>query len=107
MTTITGKTALVTGSSRGIGRGIALKLAGCGVARIAVHYLKNKAAAEDTASKLREQGVQPLLLQADVAKVADMFAAVEASFGGLDILISNARPDVERFYQPVESTWLI
>jgi len=104
MITITGKTALVTGSSRGIGRGIALKLAECGVDRIAVHYLKNKAAAEDTASKLREQGVQPLLLQADVTKVDDitrMFAAVEAGFGGLDILISNARPDVEHFYQPV------
>ena len=65
---------------------------------------EDKAAAEDTANKLREQGVQPLLLQADVTKVDDitrMFGAVEASFGGLDILISNARPDVEHFYQPV------
>jgi enoyl-[acyl-carrier protein] reductase III len=104
MITITGKTALVTGSSRGIGRGIALKLAECGVDRIAVHYLKNVAAAEDTASKLRERGAQPLVLQADVTKVdaiIKMFAAVKASFGGLDILVSNARPDVEHFYQPV------
>ena len=104
MITISGKTALITGSSRGIGRGIALKLAECGVNRIGVHYLKNKAAAEDTASKLRERGAEPLLLQADVTKSDDiirMFAAVEASFGGLDILVSNARPDVEHFYQPV------
>ncbi len=49
------RTALVTGSSRGIGRGIALKLAGCGVGRIGVHYLRNREAAEETARLLRER----------------------------------------------------
>jgi enoyl-[acyl-carrier protein] reductase III len=104
MITITGRTALITGSSRGIGRGIALKLAECGVNRIGVHYLKNRAAADDTASKLRERGVEPLLIQADVTKVDDitrMFATVRESFGDLDIFVSNARPDIEHFYQPV------
>jgi NAD(P)-dependent dehydrogenase (short-subunit alcohol dehydrogenase family) len=104
MLTISGKTALITGSSRGIGRGIALKLAECGVKRIGVHYLKNKAAAEDTATKLSERGAEALLLQADVTKADEiirMFADIEASFGGLDILVSNARPDVEHFYEPV------
>ena len=65
MITINGKAALVTGSSRGIGRGIALKLAECGVSRILIHYHKNKSAAEATAGLLREKGAEALLLQAD------------------------------------------
>jgi NAD(P)-dependent dehydrogenase (short-subunit alcohol dehydrogenase family) len=104
MITITGRTALITGSSRGIGRGIALKLAECGVNRIGVHYFKNRTAADDTANKLRERGAEPLLIQADVTKVDDiarMFATVRESFGSLDIFVSNARPEIEHFYQPV------
>ena len=104
MITIKGKTALITGSSRGIGREVALKLAECGVNRIGVHYFKNRIAADDTASKLRERGAEPLLIQADVTKVDDitrMFAVVRESFGGLDIFVSNARPDIEHFYQSV------
>src|SRR6266852_8836388 len=50
-----GKYALITGGSRGIGRGIALKLAHQGV-KIAVHYYKNEEAAQDTLTKVREQG---------------------------------------------------
>src|SRR2546427_6654809 len=50
-----GKHALVTGSSRGIGRGIALKLGGKGV-KVAIHYHKNEAAAKDTLAKLRKLG---------------------------------------------------
>jgi NAD(P)-dependent dehydrogenase (short-subunit alcohol dehydrogenase family) len=104
MITITGKTALITGSSRGIGRGIALKLASCGVNRIGVHYLKNQQAAEETASQLRQRGAEALLLQADVTKLDDIariFQTLKASFGALDILVSSARPDIEHFYQPV------
>lgn len=104
MITVLAKTALVTGSSRGIGRGIALKLAECGVNRIGVHYLKNKAAAEETASRLRALAAEPLLLQADVTKVDEitrMFARIRESFGGLDVFVANARPDIEHFYQPV------
>jgi hypothetical protein len=59
---------MITGSSRGIGRGIALKLAECGVHRIGVHYLKNRAAVDDTADKLRERGADPVVIQADVTK---------------------------------------
>jgi NAD(P)-dependent dehydrogenase (short-subunit alcohol dehydrogenase family) len=101
---VIGKTALVTGASRGIGRGIALKLAESGVERIAVHYHKNRAAAERTIAMLREHGADGVLMQADIAKVDDiarMFAQVRADLGALDILVNNARPDVEHFYQPV------
>jgi len=104
MIAVKGKTALVTGSSRGIGRGIVLKLAECGAARIAVHYLKNKVAAEETAGQLRQRGAEVLLLQADVSKVDDilgLFLTVRESFGGLDVFVSNARPEVEYFYEPV------
>ena len=104
MITIKAETALVTGSSLGIGRGIALKLAESGVKKIGVHYLKNREAAEETAGKLRDRGAKPLILQADVARVDDilrMLATLRDSFGALDILVSNARPDIEHFYQPV------
>jgi len=104
MITVKGETALVTGASRGIGRGIALKLAESGIKKIGVHYHQNEAAAEETAGRVRERGAEALLLQADVSKVDDivrMFATVRAIFGTLDILVSNARPDIEHFYQPV------
>ncbi len=104
MIKLNAETALVTGSSRGIGRGIALKLAESGVKKIGVHYLKNQKAAAETASMLEDRGAEALLLQADVAKVDDimrMLATLRDRFGALDILVSNARPDIEHFYQPV------
>ena len=57
---VNGRTALITGSSRGIGQGIALKLAQCGVGQIAVHYLNNKEAAEETVRRLREMVLSEL-----------------------------------------------
>src|SRR5688572_13904541 len=59
------KTALITGSSRGIGRGIALKLAEQG-ARIAVHYYQNEKAANATLTEIRKRGGEGFILQADV-----------------------------------------
>ena len=91
------RTALVTGSSRGIGRGIALKLADCGVRRIGVHFQKNRELAEQTARPLRERGAEPVLIQADVTSPADisrMFAEARTAFGSLDIFVTNARPDM-------------
>ena len=100
--TLKGKHALVTGSSRGIGRGIALKLAERG-ARVAVHYYQNEEAAKKTLTKIRECGSDGFLVQADVCKpegIQQIFARVEKEFGSLDIFVSNARTEAPTFYQP-------
>jgi len=102
-----GKHALVTGGSRGIGRGIALKLAESG-ARVAVHYHVNEAAAKDTLERVRKHGADGILVRADVTKTADvqrMFAEVGRAFGTLDVFVANARPEAAAFYQkPMEIT---
>jgi NAD(P)-dependent dehydrogenase (short-subunit alcohol dehydrogenase family) len=97
-----GKHALITGSSRGIGRGIALKLAENGV-QIAVHYFQNESAAKDTLESIRQLGSNGMIVQGDVTRAADitrMFEAVKSGFGKLDIFVSNARPEVSHFFQP-------
>lgn len=97
------KTAFITGASRGIGRGIALKLAESGVKRIAINYIENDAAANDTVKKLKDRGAEGVLLKGDVCKsddVKSMFAKVKAAFGSLDIFVHNARPSPAAFYQP-------
>jgi len=94
--------ALITGSSRGIGRGIALKLAEGGV-KIAVHYYQNQAAAKQTLAGVRERGSDGMLVQADVTRpdeIERMFSKVKDEFGSLDIFVSNARPEVPTFFQP-------
>ncbi|MFN2530105.1 MAG: SDR family oxidoreductase [Pyrinomonadaceae bacterium] len=100
-----GKYALITGCSRGIGRGIALKLAQEG-ANVAVHYFQNRAAAEKTLAEVRTNGADGFLLQADVSRadeVSGMFNVVKENFGQLDIFVSNARCEVPTFYQsPME-----
>lgn len=100
-----GKNALITGSSRGIGRGIALKLAEKG-ARIAVHYYRNRDAAEATLESIRKLGSNGFLVQADVCKpeeVQHMFRQVRSDFGSLDIFVANARTEAPTFYQaPME-----
>ena len=96
------KHALITGSSRGIGRGIALALAQNGV-RIAVHYYQNERAARDTLGQVRQRGADGLLVQADITRpdqISEMFRTVKSAFGRLDIFVSNARPEAPAFFQP-------
>ena len=97
-----GKHALITGSSRGIGRGIALKLAKLG-AKVAVHYYQNEAAAQETLAQVRANGSDGFIVQADVTQpdaIQHMFNAVRAEFGKLDILVNNARPELSAFFYP-------
>src|SRR5713226_2013940 len=101
------KHALITGASRGIGRGIALKLAEDGV-RIGVHYFRNEAAAKDTLAEIRKRGSDGFLVQADICKMDEitrMFGEVKTHFTTLDIFISNARPEAGEFFQgPMDIT---
>jgi NAD(P)-dependent dehydrogenase (short-subunit alcohol dehydrogenase family) len=102
-----GRFALITGNSRGIGRGIALKLAEQG-AKVAVNFVQNEAAANDTLTKIRERGSDGFVVQADVRRpeeISRMFKRVRDEFGALDIFISNARGEVPTFYSaPLEIT---
>lgn len=88
---LTGKKALVTGGSRGIGRGICLALAEAG-ADVAVNYLQAQKEAEEVVTTIREIGQQALAVQADVADfsaVEEMMETVIERFGHLDILVNN------------------
>jgi len=93
-----GKKALVTGSSRGIGRAIALSLAELEV-DVAINYLRQRSRAEETAAEIEARGAHALVVKGNVAKpeqVKEMFAQIRDSWGGLDILISNAASGVLR-----------
>jgi NAD(P)-dependent dehydrogenase (short-subunit alcohol dehydrogenase family) len=89
---LAGKTAIVTGASRGVGRGIALSLAEAG-SNIAVNYLDDRAEAESTAEELRALGVVAFPVQADVGssvEVRKMFDVVLEHTARIDILVNNA-----------------
>ncbi len=87
-----GKIALVTGAGRGIGRAIALTLAGYG-ADVAVNYCGSEAKAQETAEEIRALGRRAVIVQADVSVQADcerMFKEVSDQLGVPDILVNNA-----------------
>ncbi|MCU6795299.1 3-oxoacyl-[acyl-carrier-protein] reductase [Paenibacillus sp. WQ 127069] len=89
---LTGKTALVTGASRGIGRAIALSLAEAG-ADVAVNYAGSEASAAEVVSLIEAMGRKAFKVKADVSssqEVDDMFKQVLGTFGQLDILVNNA-----------------
>lgn len=89
---LNGKVALVTGSSRGIGRVIALKLAASG-ADVIVNYFRHREEAEQVAEDIRKLGVRSQAIRANIGdeeKIGEMFAEIGRDFGRLDILINNA-----------------
>jgi len=93
-----GKVALVTGSSRGIGRAIALKLAKEG-ADVIINYFRQREAAEQTANEIEKLGVASKVIRANVGdpeKISEMFDIIASSFGRLDILVNNAASGLPR-----------
>lgn len=95
---LAGKVALVTGSSRGIGRAILLELARQGADGV-VNFFRHGAAGEATAAEVRSQGARAIAVRAHVgrpAEVAALFDAARQAYGGIDILICSAASSVFR-----------
>lgn len=92
MNSLKNKVALITGSSRGLGKAIAERYAALG-ADIVVNYAGNKAAADEVVSNIKATGVKVISVQADMSKVADierLFAEAKKAFGKIDIVVANA-----------------
>jgi NAD(P)-dependent dehydrogenase (short-subunit alcohol dehydrogenase family) len=103
------RTALITGSSRGLGRQIAVKLAAEGVKKIAIHYRTGRSDAETTASLIEAAGASSVLVQGDVADpVAAENLVKEAAqkLGGCDIFIQSVCPPLGEVYEHVMATEL-
>lgn len=98
---LAGKNALITGSSRGIGRGIAVKLAERGV-HVGITYYQNEQSAKDVLKKVRDVGSDGFVTQVDVCDteaIDRLFQRTRSEFGTLDILVSNARSEIPTFYE--------
>ncbi|PYZ92419.1 enoyl-[acyl-carrier-protein] reductase FabL [Salipaludibacillus keqinensis] len=104
----TEKVALVTGSSRGIGKEIALKLARKGY-NVVINYARSRTKAEETVEEIRQLGQKAIAVKANVAKqdkVEEMFNQIDEEFGRIDILVNNAASGVLRpILEVEESHW--
>jgi enoyl-[acyl-carrier protein] reductase III len=96
-----GKSVLVTGGSRGIGRAISLRFAKQGAGRVAVSYLRNDKAAEETAEEIRKLGAEPVLLRGNLGDPEKTKALLEEA-GALDVIVSNAATGVIRPFQELD-----
>jgi 3-oxoacyl-[acyl-carrier protein] reductase len=93
-----GTTALVTGSSRGIGRAIAERLAADGAA-VVINYARNKQPAQALVNDILGRGGKAVAVQADLSKLAEvrrLFSEAEKAIGGLDIVVANAGVHIEK-----------
>ena len=102
-------TAFITGSSRGIGRGIAVKLASEGVHRIAVHYCTRRDEAEKTVALLRAAGADAVFVQGDAgdaARAEEMVAEAAQKLDGCDIFVHSVIPPLQEIYEHTLATEL-
>ncbi|MFN8187129.1 MAG: SDR family oxidoreductase [Gaiellales bacterium] len=93
--TFAGKTVLVTGGSRGIGKTIALRFAGLGASRVGIGYLRSDRDAEQTARELEALGAEPVLLRGNVGDPQRLRAMLD-TLGTPDVLVANAATGVIR-----------
>ena len=103
-----GRTALVTGSAKRVGRELLLTLAACG-ADVAVHYDESAAAAASTATEAREYGVDATTVRGDVTDpeaVDELFESAEAALGTVDVLVNCVGNVDPRHWEDIEwSAW--
>ena len=92
--TFAGRSVLVTGGSRGIGRAIARRFAELGASRVALGYLRNDRAAEEAAEEIRALGAEPVLLRGNVT--SEGVLAQVTALGSLDVVVHNAATGVIR-----------
>ncbi|MDX5475152.1 MAG: enoyl-[acyl-carrier-protein] reductase FabL [Bacillaceae bacterium] len=100
------KVALVTGSSRGIGKKIAIELAKKGY-DIVINYNRSKSAAQETAAEIEQLGRKTLIVKANVGqpeKIKEMFQVIDEHFGRMDVLVSNAASGVLRPVMELEES---
>jgi 3-oxoacyl-[acyl-carrier protein] reductase len=107
-TSLNGRVALVTGASRGIGKGIALALAAVGC-DVAINYASREIEAQGTADEIRALRRRAVVVKGDVSKSADvaaLVAAAESGLGPIEILVNNAgRATFQSIEQMTEASW--
>src|SRR5262245_8829394 len=95
---LSGRVAIVTGASTGIGRWTAVALAECG-ASIAINYHHNREGAEESRRMVEERGARAIIIQADVSVKSGAHSLVETArsqLGSIDIMVNNAGDAIQR-----------